>query len=210
VVPLDESAQGHVIGAGVRAAGEDIRNADSLVVGPGLDDPDETAELLRQLPGLVSSRAIVVLDGFALGVLPRVSEIAEAFSGRLILTPNQAEAARLLGHAVDEPSRVAPSIAEAYGAVVSCANTIADPIGGLWSAGSGTTGLGTSGSGDVLCGAITGLAARGAEPNQAAVWGTYLHTTAGDARTTASGAIGFLAHELLPELPIILERLRPQ
>lgn len=43
----------------------------------------------------------------------------------------------------------------------------------------GGVGLGTSGSGDVLAGAIVGLLARGCGPVQATVWGTYLHARAG-------------------------------
>src|SRR4029079_5160909 len=41
--------------------------------------------------------------------------------------------------------------------------------------------LATSGSGDVLAGVIGALSARGATPEQAAVWGVALHAMAGAA-----------------------------
>jgi NAD(P)H-hydrate repair Nnr-like enzyme with NAD(P)H-hydrate dehydratase domain len=68
-------------------------------------------------------------------------------------------------------------------------------------------GLATSGSGDTLAGIIAGLAARGASPVQAAVWGAYLHGAAGRALERRLGPIGFLARELLAELPPLLRRL---
>ena len=70
--------------------------------------------------------------------------------------------------------------------------------------GDGHPGLGTSGSGDVLAGAITGLLARGASADQAACWGTFLHAVAGDRLAARVGRLGFLARELVDQLPIVL------
>ena len=69
---------------------------------------------------------------------------------------------------------------------------------------SGHAGLGTSGSGDVLAGAVIGLAARGASLAQAACWGTYAHATAGDRLAARIGRLGFLARELADELPYVI------
>ena len=52
----------------------------------------------------------------------------------------------------------------------------------------GNDGLGTSGSGDALCGIIVGLCARGADPLRASVWGVYLHACAGDGSRGGPGA----------------------
>ncbi|MCW2586923.1 MAG: carbohydrate kinase, YjeF related protein, partial [Frankiales bacterium] len=40
-----------------------------------------------------------------------------------------------------------------------------------------------------------------AEPAQAACWGQYLHVSAGDRLVPTHGRVGFLARELLDELP---------
>jgi hydroxyethylthiazole kinase-like uncharacterized protein yjeF len=209
VVPLKENQDGRT-GAGVRAASDDLQAADAVLVGPGLDDADETAVLLSQLPELVSERAVVVLDAFALGVLSQVPEVPAAFTGRLILTPNDTELERLAGRKVRDTPRDLRRLAAKYGAVISCQNMVVSPGHALWHTGTGTVGLATSGSGDVLAGAIAGIAARGASPDQAAVWGTYLHAMAGDSQATRVGPIGFLASELLPVLPRLLDRLRPE
>jgi NAD(P)H-hydrate repair Nnr-like enzyme with NAD(P)H-hydrate dehydratase domain len=127
--------------------------------------------------------------------------------GRAVLTPNPAEAGRLLDRdgVDDEPELdVAAEIAERYGAVVSYESSIAAPDGRRWLVPAGHPGLGTSGSGDVLAGAIGGLLARGADPAQAACWGTYLHSTAGDRLAARVGRLGFLARELADELPFVI------
>jgi len=68
-------------------------------------------------------------------------------------------------------------------------------------------GLATSGSGDVLAGAVVGLLARGATLDQAAVWATFLHGSAGNRLARRLGPLGFLARELSEELPSLMNQL---
>jgi NAD(P)H-hydrate repair Nnr-like enzyme with NAD(P)H-hydrate dehydratase domain len=51
---------------------------------------------------------------------------------------------------------------------------------------------------------VAGLAARGATPAQAATWATHAHSSAGDRLAVGVGPLGFLASELLTELPRVL------
>jgi NAD(P)H-hydrate repair Nnr-like enzyme with NAD(P)H-hydrate dehydratase domain len=64
-----------------------------------------------------------------------------------------------------------------------------------------SVGLATSWSGDTLAGIVAGLAARGAPAAHAAVGGAYLHGASGQALARRLGPIGYLARELLAELP---------
>ena len=118
----------------------------------------------------------------------------------LILNPNHEEAGILLGRDFGD-DRVADllEIAHRFRAVVNCYGMIVTPDGMPTRCGRGRPGLGTSGSGDVLAGAITGFAARGLELSQAAAWGSWAHARAGDRLTERLG-IGFLARELSTEL----------
>jgi ADP-dependent NAD(P)H-hydrate dehydratase len=202
VVFLDETESGSVAGASIGAAAPDLERADAVLVGPGLDDGDEAAALLERLPALVSDEATVLLDAFALGVLDRVD--VTALAERLVLTPNLEEAERLLGRDLGDREADLEQIAREHRAVVSCYGFVCDGMGSRWRVGSGSGGLATSGSGDVLAGAIAGIAARGASPAQAAVWGTHLHVAAGDRLAGRIGPVGYLAHELLDELPGLL------
>jgi len=81
------------------------------------------------------------------------------------------------------------------------------PDGKAWRYAGGVPGLATSGSGDVLAGVIAGLLARGGAPVQAAAWGVFLHGEAGRRLARRLGRLGFLARELLDEIPGVLAEL---
>ncbi|GHD44065.1 NAD(P)H-hydrate dehydratase [Mycetocola manganoxydans] len=204
VVPLDETPAGAVSGSALGAAERDLSRSDAVLIGPGLDDPDELERMLSEAIGLIGAETVVVLDAFALGVLPKLPGLVDAFGGRLVLTPNKEEAARLLERDLDDLVDGIAEIARRYSAVVTCYDVIAHPDGRIWRTGTGGGGLATSGSGDVLAGAITGLCARGASLEQAAVWATHTHAAAGDRLAVPVGPLGFLASELLDELPRVL------
>jgi ADP-dependent NAD(P)H-hydrate dehydratase len=218
VTGLPETPGGSVLGSGASTLGHQLAGADAILVGPGLDDSAEATALLRELlrPELAGgprpdgnsdgSRASVVLDAYALGSLPELGDELGPWAGRLILTPNITEAGILLGRDVGDLHRDVAAIADKYGAVVSCQGVIAG-ADGLWEITTGHSGLGTSGSGDVLAGAIAGLRARGTTDAQAACWGTHLHAAAGDRLASRLGGLGYLARELTEELPPLMMEL---
>jgi len=200
-----------------------LDKADVILVGPGLDDPDLATELLEALlsreggPGSGSQRdagaregPAVVLDAFALGALVPLEDQLGPWRGRLILTPNPKEAEVLLGRDVNDLEKDLAGISARFGAVVSCQGLITQPPGltpdepQLWKITTGHGGLGTSGSGDVLAGAIAGFRARGTTGAQAACWGTHLHAAAADRLASRLGPLGFLARELADELPALM------
>jgi len=74
----------------------------------------------------------------------------------------------------------------------------------------GCAGLATGGSGDVLAGLIGGLAARGAEPAQACAWAAFIHGRAGVTLSTQIGTVEFLARELLPLIPGLIDEASRQ
>jgi ADP-dependent NAD(P)H-hydrate dehydratase len=207
VVGLPENPGGSIRGDAADVLEADAAAADVVVVGPGLDDPGETAVLLTRLAPLLPEGTAVVLDAYALGVLVDLEDVYRQWAGRLVLTPNPAEAARLLGRDEVDIAAAVPEIARKYQAVVTGQGIIAEPGGSVWEVQAGNAGLGTSGSGDVLAGAVGGFLARKAAPAQAACWGTYLHATAGDRLASAIGPLSFLARELLDAVPQVLAEL---
>jgi hydroxyethylthiazole kinase-like uncharacterized protein yjeF len=181
--------------------------AAAVVLGPGLLGKAAVRTLLADvLPKLTDST--VLLDAVALTALAGAPELLEGLAGRVVLTPNGGEMKALMGDDVREGDDAARSLAERYGAVVAVRGAVASPDGRLWRDEAGGIGLGTSGSGDVLAGVVGGLLARGCPPEQAAVWGQYLHAAAGDRLAARVGRLGFLARELLDELPLVLGGLR--
>lgn len=207
VIGLRQTEQGSVLGGDLTVLEGNLGSADVVVIGPGLDDADETAELVSRAVPLLSDEAWLVLDAYALGVLPDLVDDVAPLAGRLILTPNSSEAGRLLGRDLDVLEDDVQEVARTYRAVVSSQGLVADPDGGCWRMGVGQIGLATSGSGDVLAGAVAGILARGTEPAQAACWASHVHAAAGDRLAASVGRLGFLASELLAELPRVLVEL---
>jgi NAD(P)H-hydrate repair Nnr-like enzyme with NAD(P)H-hydrate dehydratase domain len=72
----------------------------------------------------------------------------------------------------------------------------------------GHPGLATSGSGDTLAGALGGLASTGADPLTSTLWAVAIHAEAGRRLAERVAPIGFLARELLDELPSALDESR--
>ncbi|MET0830505.1 MAG: ADP/ATP-dependent (S)-NAD(P)H-hydrate dehydratase [Microbacterium sp.] len=175
---------------------DELESADAVLFGPGFDDPEQTRATLLQMVA-VEIRCLV-LDAFALGILPDLPRTR--LPTALILNPNEEEAAILLGRDLgDDRAADVARIARRFDAVVNCYGTVSDPNAHTRQVRAGGPGLGTSGSGDVLAGAITGFAARGVEAARAAAWGSWAHARAGD-RLTARTGIGFLARDLAVEL----------
>ncbi len=96
VIGLPEGGSGSVLADSADVLADAIGSVDAVLIGSGLDHPDETADLLRRLAPALGADAAVVLDAYALGVLHDVPEVTERWSGRMVLTPNQQELERLL------------------------------------------------------------------------------------------------------------------
>lgn len=211
VVGLPDDSRGSVTGEDAgELLGEDLTTADALLVGPGLDDPDGTRRLLEELVPRLPDKIPVVLDAFGATMLPSLGpDLQERLAGRLVLTPNVTELGYLLESDAPAEERLVDATIECahrFKAVVGVSRTIAWRDD-LWEQTNGDAGLGTSGSGDVMAGAVTGLLARGAEPAQAMVWGKHVHAAAGDSLAAHYGRVGYLASELLTELPQMMRTL---
>jgi ADP-dependent NAD(P)H-hydrate dehydratase len=208
VIGLVETVSGSLGPDSAQQLQEQAAGAGAVLIGPGLADVKETTGLLEHLLPTIPSDVNVVLDAMTLGAIGTDPALIDPVRGRVVLTPNRAEAAVLLG---EEPSihdlQVAGPIAERYDAAISYGNAVAAPDGRQWLDQTGHVGLGTSGSGDVLAGLIAGVLARSRDCVQAACWGTHLHGASGDRLAARVGRLGFLAREILDEAPRVLAEL---
>lgn len=207
---LPTTAAGAVAAAAGPAVAGMAAAADAVLVGPGAADEDATAAVVAAAVGAAAGAgAAVVLDALALVALERDPGLLARLGGRAVLTPNPKELGLLLGRDVDPDSRIeaAAEAAHRFGAVVSLGgeeSVVAAPSGETWRDCTGGAGLGVSGSGDAAAGVVTGLLARGAPPARAAVWAAHLHGRAGERCAARTGAVGFLAREVVDELPAVL------
>ena len=201
VLGLPETPAGGVAGDLSEPLLELAAAADTIAVGPGLDDVQETEKILATVLREAGTDTTLVLDAYALGALSRQPKLLDDGKRGVVLTPNLVEAAHLLGRDVrDDLAAEAAAVAARFGVTVCLHGHVADPDGNAWREESGDAGLGTSGSGDVLAGLVAGLLARGATPAQAACWATFAHAVSGQRLAPRFGRTGFLARELLDEV----------
>lgn len=191
---IDPSAAGQVA--------ELAANADAVLFGPGMTEPDNTRALIDGVVKSVDAAPTIVLDAMAAtcGVLDNTAP-------GWVITPNVSEAEYLLDDADGEDFEIARRIADRYGVTTVLGDAVVTPEGQGFVVPKGNPGLGTSGSGDVLAGAVVGIAARRGDGLTAGVWGRALHGEAGDRLAARVGRVGFLARELLDELPGCLRDL---
>lgn len=180
--------------------------SDAVVVGPGWMDEAEARAIVHALAA-AGGPAALVIDAGALTCLKDLG-LLRAFAGRAVLTPHAGEMAGMLGKDKDaievDPLAAGREAAQATGCVVvmkGAESFIVQPDGTAWRHTGGTVGLATSGSGDVLAGVVGGLLARGCDPAQAAAWGVAAHGAAGSRLGRTVGEVGFLARELLAQIP---------
>ena len=183
-----------------------IDGCDALLVGPGM--MGTSAGMLAAALAEVECGAALVLDA---GGLQCPHDVIAARRGQPVLTPHAGEMAQLLGidraAVVANPEGIARDAAARLDSIVVLkggTTLVATPDGTLLHYEGGGVGLATSGSGDTLAGIITGLLARGTDPIAAAAWGVWLHGEAGDRLAKSFGRIGFLARELLAEVPRVM------
>lgn len=209
--------------------------ATSVVAGPGIGTGQEAEKLLSTILS-AGKEVSLVLDADALNLLARqldqmedkkegtsvfrtklrIELLSELLPEGTILTPHIKELSRLLGCSVEEISGHLIDIAAqcTYNNklvfVLKDARTLVAAGKERYVNQTGTHGMSTGGSGDVLAGIIGGLLAGGLTPVRAAVLGVYLHGLAGEFAAAKKSRRGLLAGDILEgltELFLIEENL---
>lgn len=212
MIVLPEDGEGEIAPAAGDILARAVERCDAFVLGPGMSDEARAGALLRATIGGPREGLSLVLDAAAIGCARDMRDAIAAHRGRVVLTPHHGEMASCTGLSIEEieadPERAARDFAAKFGAhlvLKSSETVIACPNGMLTRYRGGGVGLATGGSGDVLAGLVGGLLARGADPLTAAGWGVWLHGSAGEVLAERLGPIGFLARELLAEVPVLMK-----
>ncbi|HXI98638.1 MAG TPA: NAD(P)H-hydrate dehydratase [Gemmatimonadaceae bacterium] len=212
VFPLPESDDGFLDRKSGARAADLMKEADAVLVGPGMMNDDAVRDFMDEVIRRIADKPIVI-DALALSVL-RDQRYRFPEKTRAVLTPNLEEMAGISGDKAAaikaDPGGVALAVARDLNAVIALKGSetfIATPDGKLFQYAKADVGLATSGSGDVLAGAIVGLIARGATLDQAAAWAVYLHGAAGNRLKRRIGRLGFLARELSDEIAPLMNSL---
>ncbi len=193
-----------------------LEGKDALIVGPGIGVSDDSKQLIEWLIASASAPGRpVLIDADALNALAALGcELAKRARGPVVLTPHPGEAARLLGETTKSINAdrisAARRLAERTGATVlikGARSVIAAPDGTVFVNSSGNPGMATPGMGDALSGIVGALLGQKMKPLDALALGVFLHGYAADRVARRMGRIGYIAGDLIDELPFALEAL---
>ena len=164
---------------------EKIDGVYAVAFGMGCGVSENTYEIARRL--LKNFKGVLLIDADGLNSLAAFGVKALKNSGAdVVVTPHVKEFSRLTGRSVEEIENdmigSAKAFAKEYGVTVllkSAVSVVAGKEGVLLNT-TGNSGMAKGGSGDVLSGAVAGIAARGFPAFDAAAAGAFLCGLAGD------------------------------
>ncbi len=200
-IPLQENSDGTISAAATEKLLPAIKRASAVLIGCGLGNGENIAELVRFV--LAQAECSVVLDADAINSIAGAPEALLLAKKTPIITPHIGEMARLLGSTIPEvlQNRVetATKVAKQYKAVVvlkDAVTIVAAPNGDVYFNSTGGPGLAKGGSGDCLAGMIAALAAQGYIETACAVCGVYLHGAAADLAAKELSQYGMAATDI--------------
>lgn len=225
-------------GMSPEAFAERLKWGDYLIVGPGLSKDGRARRMVRafgtpEVRDALKDKKLIVFDADALNIMaeecldPGAVRPAEekadggADAGRTILeppvviTPHVAEMARLTGLSIGEikadPAEVAASYADAHGVLVvlkDARTAVAAPGRAAAMIDSGCGAMAKAGSGDVLCGFISGYTAMLHGCVEDAVpLAVFMHGIAGCAAAEKTGEHSLLARDIAEAAGEVLARV---
>lgn len=210
-LPLPETAEQAFSAEAAVLALCAAERADAVALGPGIGTGGETRELVMRL--LLEVVRPLVLDADGLNCAAADPQVLAERTAPLVLTPHPAELSRLTGRSTEEilGDRIGAvkEAAQRFGCPVvlkGAHSLVADPAGRVRINLTGSSGMATAGSGDVLTGCIAALLAQGLAPFDAALCGVYLHGLAGELAAVTVGEIGMLAGDIAAALPVARSR----
>jgi ADP-dependent NAD(P)H-hydrate dehydratase / NAD(P)H-hydrate epimerase len=201
---LEETADGTVH----FAAAEQVLavEADVIVVGPGLGRGEGVSTFVREL--LENGETPLVLDADALNAFSDEPAALVGREGRdIIITPHPGEMARLVGCTIDDVQAnrvgIARDFATAhrlYVVLKGYRTIIASPDGKIFVNPTGSPGMATGGTGDVLAGMLGAWLGQLLDAEAACRLGVYLHGAAGELAEADHGEVAMSASDLVQHI----------
>lgn len=173
-----------------------------ICFGVGVGKRQETLKAFENLLDRTNNPMVIDADG--LNLLSENPDLLNKLPRGSVLTPHPKELERLIGAWKDDFQKLemAREFAMKHQVVLVLkdAHTITLTAEETFVNNSGNPGMATAGSGDVLAGVITGLISQGYDSLAAAVFGVYLHGSAGDLAARKGSLQGILAGDIAANL----------
>lgn len=189
----------------------ELEKYNAVGIGPGIGTEKITKTLLGQL--LAISKGPLVIDADAINLISSSDRLKSQLpKDRVIFTPHPKEFERLVGKTKDNYDRL-EHLREfcqeyaCYAVLKGSHSAVCTPAGKVYFNTTGNAGMATGGTGDVLTGIITALAAQNYTLEEACIAGVYIHGLAGDLAKATVGDIAMIASDLIDFLPKAFQQL---
>lgn len=199
-IPLPEDDEGRLSVESQSKLIDLIPRHTAVAIGPGWGRSEGLVRLAQAL--YLRVRRPMVVDADALNALAEVPGVLSQAPGLRVLTPHPGEFARLLktdvaavqSHREELAARFAADndivvLLKGHRSIITDGEKLAVNE-------TGTSGMATGGTGDVLTGLIAALLAQGMSAFEAAQLGAYLHGLAGDLAADEFSQPGLIASDL--------------
>ena len=182
---LDSGPSGKLSEESAVSFKKSLSKASACLIGCGLGKSSAAREEVSAVLSKASVPLIIDADG--INIISENINILKTARVPVILTPHPGEMSRLLKTSVSDVQanrkKYAADFSARYNVVLAlkgAGTVVAAPDGRLYENHTGNPGMAKGGSGDVLAGMVSSLAAQGIDPFEAASAAVYLHGLAGD------------------------------
>ena len=193
-----------------------LNNADVVELGCGLSQDEQAVEIFNRTILNVSKDIPFIVDADGLNILSMNNNnfLKRGFKN-VIFTPHPKEASRLLECSLNDVLNnfedSAIEISKKYNCVTvlkSHRTIVVSPDSKSYKNTTGNNSMAKAGSGDVLAGMISGLAAQGMDLFEAASSGVYLHGLCGDFAKEKLTEYSVMAEDLISYIPNAINYLK--
>jgi NAD(P)H-hydrate epimerase len=190
-----------------------LKGINGVLIGPGMRSDYDTRDFTERV--VLEAKVPLVMDADALPNIAGFPEWFKTAEGPIYLTPHPGEMARMLGGTsaeIQADRERALSRAHKYGGcnvvLKGSRSRVATRDGRRWLNMNGNPGMATGGSGDVLAGMVTSIAAQGVARDLVLPLAVYLHGKAGDLAFMRRGEAGLVAGDIVEAIPAVMRRVQ--
>lgn len=207
LLPLKSTKNKTISPCAVKDLAKVLENYSAISIGCGLFCDKDTVKFFEKLiKVLAESSKPFVVDADGLNILARLKNVK--LPKNTILTPHPIELSRLLDVSLEnilsQPEFWTKKCCEKYNCITVLKlhkTIVADNKGHLYINSTGNTALAHGGSGDVLCGIISGLLSQGLNCFDASILAVYMHGIVGEIASTELTEYAVLASDLIDYIP---------
>lgn len=200
-LPLADNG-GNIVSGCADVIVERMNKSDVILFGCGIGRGAEVKEILGKI--LREAKVPVIIDADGLYALD--TAMLEKSSAEIVITPHNAELARLIGKMPEEKERprLCREFAQRYNVTLILKGhytVVTDKDGTQYINTTGNSGMSTGGSGDVLAGMVASIVGRGTKCAVAAAMAVYLHGRAADIAAEKTGENSLTPTDIIEGIP---------